>query len=445
MTIASNSLVRSAPARGAGFRTLARLNQFVSKQHFLGLTDQAFVSATSFLSLVIFARATSAETTGYFAIAISVAAAAAALQHALVSQPYMISIGGDRSSREDRASSCLVLAAAVYAGLALFFLAAALILPVLGGSQEAVSTALALTGFVPAVLAKELLRNFSLAHLRLRNALRIDVAACVLQLSGLVYLAAESKVTLLSGLAVIGAISLGIAVTALYLTRAEFSWGGLPACGLLAEIWESGKWFAASRMAHLIQGYATLWLTALIDVRMTAVLAACLSIVGLANPIVQGLYNILAPRAVLAWRSDGIDALVRQSLRDLTLLAAIMTAFTLVIVLGAESAMQLLYPVPQYVGYGHVVYLLAFAASAAALGMPASNGLATMGKARAAAGITIATAVLHCILVILAMSAYGLVGAAYATLVSSAVWTTARWMTFLHHARPQVPPVVRKR
>src|SRR5687767_7434313 len=117
VTIATENLVRSAPARSAGFSTLARLNQFVSKQHFLGLADQAFVSATSFLSLVIFARATSAETTGYFALAVSVAAAAAALQHALVSQPYMIGNGNERSLREDRASSCLVLAAAIYAGL----------------------------------------------------------------------------------------------------------------------------------------------------------------------------------------------------------------------------------------------------------------------------------------------------------------------------------------
>jgi O-antigen/teichoic acid export membrane protein len=111
-----------------------------------------------------------------------------------------------------------------------------------------------------------------------------------------------------------------------------------------------------------------------------------------------------------------------------------MTAFSVVIVLGAESAIQFLYPAPQYGGYGHVVYVLAFATSAAALGMPASNGLATMGKARAAAAITLATALLHCVLVIVAMSGYGLIGAAYATLTSSAVWTTARWMTFLHFA-----------
>src|SRR5688572_2743447 len=386
VTIATENLVRSTPARSAGFSTFARLSQFVSKQHFLGLADQAFVSATSFLSLVIFVRATSPETTGYFALAVSVAAAAAALQHALVSQPYMIGTGGDRSSREDRASCCVVLAAAIYAGLVVLFLAAALLLPVFGGSQGAVVTALALSGFVPAVLAKELVRNFSLAHLRLRNALSIDVATCVLQLAWLGYLAAASELTLLSGLAVIGAVSLGIGVTALYVTRAEFSWGSVAVRGLLAEIWDSGKWFAASRLAHLIQGYATLWLTALIDVRMTAVLAACLSIVGLANPIVQGLYNILAPQAVLAWRSAGIEGLVRKALRDVALLAAVMSAFTLVIVLGAESAMQLLYPAPQYSGYGHVAYLLAFAASAAALGMPASNGLATIGKARAAAG-----------------------------------------------------------
>jgi O-antigen/teichoic acid export membrane protein len=198
-------------------------------------------------------------------------------------------------------------------------------------------------------------------------------------------------------------------------------------------------------VCHIAIGYATLWLTALIDVRMTAVLAACLSIVGLANPVVQGLYNILAPQAVLAWQSEGIAGLVRKVWRDLALLAAVMTAFCIVIVLAAESAIQLLYPAAQYGGYGHVVYILAFAASAAALGMPASNGLATMGKARAAAGITVATALLHCVLVTLAMCEYGLIGAAYASLASTALWTTARWSALLHFAGRQVSSPALKR
>ena len=438
VTIATESLVHSPRARGAGFRKLlARPGQLVSKQHFLGLADQAFVSATSFLTLVIFARATSAETTGYFALAISVAAAAVALQHAMVSQPYVFASSGTDGLRQDRASCCLVLAGASWAAMMVLFLAAAVTLPVLGGSEAAVLTALALIGFVPAVLAKELVRNFALAHLRLRNALSLDVAACLLQLAGLAYLAAFSEVTLLAGLAVIGAVSFAVSAAALYVTRAEFSWSGVPIRGLLAQSWSSGKWFTASRLAHLIQGYATLWLTALIDLRMTAVLAACLSVVGLASPIVQGLYNVLAPQAVLAWRNQGAEGLLRKGLHDLAVLAAVMTAFSIVLVLGAESAVQLLYPAPEYSGYGQVVYILAFATSAAALGIPASNGLAAMGNARAAAAITVATSLLHCVLVALAMSRYGLLGAAYATLVSSVVWTTARWMAFLRLGRRQ--------
>ena len=182
----------------------------------------------------------------------------------------------------------------------------------LGGSQEAVVTALALTGFIPAVLAKELVRNFSLAHVRLRNALKIDIATCLLQLAGLAYLAAASEVTILSGLAMIGAVSSGIAVTVLYVTRSEFSWGGVAMRDLIDEIWASGKWFAASRL-RTHPGLRHVVAHCLDHVRMTAVLAACLSIVGLANPIVQGLYIILAPQAVLACRSEGMPRSYSQS------------------------------------------------------------------------------------------------------------------------------------
>ena len=241
-------------------------------------------------------------------------------------------------------------------------------------------------------------------------------------------------------------MSLLVSAVSLYATRGEFSWTRVPMRHLLAQSWSTGKWFTVSRMAHLAQGYATLWLTAAIDMKMTAVFAACLSIVGLANPIVQGLYNILAPQAVLAWRNEGAEGLRRKALHDLALLTVVMAAFSIVIMLGAESLIQLLYPAPEFRGYGHVTYVLAFAASVAALGIPASNGLATSGEARTAARITVASAILHWILVWLAMSQYGLLGAAFATLVSSIIWTTARWTAFLrlnNDGAPRIAPVAR--
>ena len=423
----------SAVARGvrADYPLRDRMRRFLSKPHFLGLADQAIVSATSFFTLVIFARTTNAEETGYFALAISIAATGIAIQHALISQPYMIGSEHDGTSREERASCGLMLSAMMSATLVVLFLAAASAFAAVGGSAAAVATTLALVGFVPAVLAKELLRNFGLAHLNLRRALMIDSAACTLQLAALAYLAASGKITLVAALTAIGAMSLLISAISLYATRGEFSSTRVPMRHLLAQSWATGKWFTVSRIAHLAQGYATLWLTAAIDMKMTAVFAACLSIVGLANPIVQGLYNILAPQAVLAWRNEGAEGLRRKALQDLALLAVVMAALSIVIMLVAESLVQLLYPAPEFGGYGNVTYVLAFAASAAALGIPASNGLATSGEARTAARITVACAILHGILVWLAMSQYGLLGAAFATLASSIIWTTARWTAFL--------------
>ena len=199
MSITTQSSAGDRTARAA-YTLRDRLRRFLSKQHFLGLADQAIVSATSFFTLVVFARTTSAEETGYFALAISIAATGIAIQHALVSQPYMIGSEHDGASREERASCCLVLSATMSAALVVLFLAAALAFAALGCSAAAVATTLALVGFVPAVLAKELIRNFGLAHLRLRNALMIDSAACSLQLAALAYLAASSKMALVAAL-----------------------------------------------------------------------------------------------------------------------------------------------------------------------------------------------------------------------------------------------------
>lgn len=422
--------------RGASLCELRRrIGRFISGQHVLSIADQAVVSATSFVTLVIFARSTSPEETGFFALAISVAMAAIAMQHALVSQPYLIAHGDD--VRAERATASLVFAGLTNAGLIVLLLAAALALPLLGGSHTALTTTLSLAWIVPAILAKELMRNFALSHLEMRRAVIIDIATSVLQITALACLVSMSQLTLLSGLAVMGGASLVIGGSSLFAMRSEFRWSGVPVQQIITENWLTGKWFAASRLAHLVQGYVTLWITALVDIRLTAVLAACLSIVGLANPVVQGLYNALAPQAVLAWRSKGAKGLHEKSLYDLGLLTFVMTMFCIVIVLAGESAIQFLYPAPEYRGYGHVASILAVGALAAALGIPASNGLATIGEARSAARITATIVAIHCVLVPLAMSRYGLLGAAYATLFTSAGWTALRWIAFVRFNRAQ--------
>jgi O-antigen/teichoic acid export membrane protein len=118
-------------------------------------------------------------------------------------------------------------------------------------------------------------------------------------------------------------------------------------------------------------------------------------------------------------------------MRDALGLAAVMSSFCLLVALFGDEVMHALYPGPEYAGHGHIVAMLAVAATIAAVGAPAAIALTTVERARAVATIAAGTAVLSVVLVCLLMSQLGLVGAAYALLISETAGCVGRWTAFL--------------
>lgn len=93
--------------------------------------------------------------------------------------------------------------------------------------------------------------------------------------------------------------------------------------------------------------------------------------------------------------------------------------------------MRFLFPAITYPGLGHILPVLAVAALASAIGVPASTALASADRARAVAGVMAATAALTVVLVWVLMTGWGLLGAAYALLVAEVVGSLGRWGAFL--------------
>src|SRR6516165_3653228 len=78
--------------------------------------------------------------------------------------------------------------------------------------------------------------------------------------------------------------------------------------------WGLGKWLFVNQIMVQVQRYITYWLSAVIaGAAVTGVFAACMSIVAFANPVVFGLFNILAPRSVLAWKEGSEPASLAES------------------------------------------------------------------------------------------------------------------------------------
>jgi O-antigen/teichoic acid export membrane protein len=158
-----------------------------------------------------------------------------------------------------------------------------------------------------------------------------------------------------------------------------------------------------------------------------------------------GLINIFMPKAVLAWKHGGGPGLWHETIQNAALIAAVMTAFSLVVIFAGEQAMRILYHGKEFAGHRQTLVVLALAMSVGALGTPASIALATMKRPRPIVVVTTVEAFLTTALVWTLLTEWGLLGAAYGLLVGNAAGALGRWVA-LYVSVPKVsdPASVRR-
>lgn len=413
---------------------LRGLWRLATGHHALALSDQAVVSAVSFATTVMIARTTTADELGVYAIATSVIASAIAVQESLIVQPYTIRCHQPVGSRAEHAGSVLSLTSMMAAASTALLTVVALILAAASADAEVTAVTWALAGLLPFALLREFGRRFAFARLQLRQALMLDIAVAVLQIAALGWLARDGT---MSAMTACGALTLAYGVTGLawvWLARREFvvAWKQLP--GALRHSWELGRWLLAGKLAVLVQQYAIYWLSmAVLGAATTGIYAACMSVVAFANPLVFGLANILTPRAVLAWRNGGGSGLRRQATRDSLLYAALLSPFCLMLFVAGGDIMHLLYPNGVFADQGHTVAVLGLALMANAMGLPASNALASMERPRAivVAGVVGMLVSVAMVWLLMLQCDCGLIGAAWGALSGATVSALARWSAFL--------------
>jgi hypothetical protein len=195
------------------------------------------------------------------------------------------------------------------------------------------------------------------------------------------------------------------------------------------QSWALGKWLLAGRITAQVQGYMTYWIAMLIaGPSATGAYAACMSIVGVANPLLMGLTNVLMPKAVMAWKDGGGPALWREVIRNTVLIAALVVPLSLATFGAGESVMRFLYHGKEFEGLGHTLTVLVVAMSVGALGLPPSNALAAIETPRAIVITGLVGAAFTVILISLFMPEWGLLGAAYGLLGGGVVGAVGRWV-----------------
>lgn len=403
-----------------------------SRVEVLAFADQAVVSATSFLTMVMVGRYSNPAELGAYAIGITVLAAMYTIQASLISHPYSIQRFRVLGTPAQHAGSALVHSVLLSTVVTIVLAVTAVGLYAFGTTSQLFALTLVLAGVAPFALLREFDRGFAFTHLHIAQSLILDVAVAAIQISMLAWLGWTGRMSAVTAFGALGASCGAVALGWLCLARAEFVIELRQVRATLKLSWGLGKWLTLGQVAGQLRRFSIYWLSVIIaGAAVTGVYAACMSIVSFANPVMFGLNNILTPKAVLAWKEGGAAGLRRQIIRDTLLLGLVMALSCVVVSFAGEAVMRFLYHGKVYEGQSHIIATLAFATFVAAIGLPAVSALAAMERPRAIVGVGAVASILTVVLVWWLMREWGLAGAAYGSLAGNVVSSVGLWLAFV--------------
>jgi O-antigen/teichoic acid export membrane protein len=171
---------------------------------------------------------------------------------------------------------------------------------------------------------------------------------------------------------------------------------------------------------------------------VAGVLAACVSLVGVASMFMTGVATYLTPKAARAYASGGVGEL-RHVLRMANLTYAVaLGAFTLFVFATGDFLLVSVFG-DKYAGYGAVMGILALSMTAISMGLTASTGIWAIDRPAANLPADVCSLVVTLTIVFFLVGPLGIYGAALADLggnVSSSLVRYATLRRLLNAAQP---------
>ncbi len=409
----------------------------MARQGALSLVDQAVFSATSFATSVIIGRLGLRAELGLYALALSIVLLLRSVQDQIVSIPYRVYCHRRRGrSLAAYTGSILVHQAVLSAAAVLVLVLAVVLTPRTLVSAGFARTLWYVLGAIPFLLARECVRQVAFSRLKVRVAIVLDLAVCVLQIGALLILGFWHLLTATTAYLVLGAASALV-------VAGWFAWQGKTLVFRRNRIasdwrrnWSLARWAMAAFLAASLTPYIGPWfLAAWHSQADVGTLAACMSLVGLSQMFLVGIANWLAPQAARAFATGGVGDLRRVLVLTGLVFAVIIGGLCLVFIATGDRLVVLVYG-SQYAGCGAVVSVAALAVLAHALGNVAGSGLWAMEQPQAHLAADSAMLLFTLAVAAVAIAPLGALGAALATLAGAVAGAVVRTASLLRQMSP---------
>jgi O-antigen/teichoic acid export membrane protein len=406
------------------------------RQGALSVADQAVVSAASFLTGMMVARATSPEEFGIYTLAMTLVLLARGIQQQLIFAPYVIQCHR-RQGRElaEYTGSTLVqqcvLAATALAGVLGFAGAIGLGLQ----RQTLLPVIAALVIAMPLLLFREFARAQALSRLKTAMAVVLDGSGAAVQLALLGMLWATGLVSAAGACLVLAAAATVVCGQWLWMERGRWrivrgriraDWRGN---------WRFARWAVASYLVGCTTPFIMPWIVAAArGAADTGLLGACGTLAGIANLFVAGWSNYLSPSIARAYAQSGKAAMCRVVARASATFAVVVGGMCLLSLLLGEYCIVLVYG-PQYAGGGPVLTVCLLSVLAMSFAIVTGNGLWAIDRPHETFLPDVVALAAALVTAALLIPGHGAMGAAAATLAGTTAGSALKAVRFFQLVR----------
>ncbi len=381
----SVELPASLPGSSPAFESLSTsrdsTNSFTNRGG-LALLDQGIVSGASFVTSLLVGRYLGKDSLGIMFITLGIFTLLQCITDQLVHVPFLVRAPRLSAGRKRRYIGSSLVFAIVITSLASITIAATGLTLFAGDARSAQLGTMffILSGLLPGMMLREFMHSMRHNQLRQFDAVILDACVAALQIALLIALILTNRMSVELALAAVGGAASMMALVRLPRLMSQLRVSPNVLSEDLKQNWIIGRWTLGSYLIGSSAPTLLPWLLAAMHgTASTGLLAACLTLFGIAQTFLRGAGKYMGPQMSVCYARGGTAELRIVIWRFTWLTLSSMTAIAAVLALGGEQLVRFAYG-SQYNGTGAIMLWLAAGCWLQTIDVIAGNGLLALAR-----------------------------------------------------------------